>query len=119
MKQEVKDFLKNMALAVVGIATNKIKILDAREKHRRLKICKSCKFFNPEKYQCRVCSCKGRMLKLKASVNLWKCPEGKWEQANIEHDLGNCSVCQGFLEKIEKNGHKTFATCVNGCTVEM
>jgi protein-arginine kinase activator protein McsA len=116
---QVRDFLKNMYKAAAGLAKGELQILDAREKAKRLKICSECPHFNHEAYQCKICSCKGRMMELKASVNLWNCPKGKWPSGHktvpVEH--GYCAECKGAIEKITKKGRKTFAECVNGCNL--
>lgn len=115
--QQGRDLAKNIFKAAAGFATSKLEILDAKEKARRLAICASCEYFNTQKYQCKVCGCKGRFLKLKASVNLWKCPYKKWEQTTnfTDADLGYCLDCQGQVVKLVEKDDKTFAQCVNGC----
>lgn len=114
---QIQDFVKNMYKAAAGLAKGELEVLDAKEKARRLKICDSCPYFNKEKYQCRICSCKGGMLKLKASVNLWKCPKGKWEHTPdlVPTEHGYCPECKGAVIKVLKKDEKVFAQCINGC----
>ena len=102
-------------LASAGILSGKLKRLEASEKLARLEICKNCpsQMFDSVNYKCRVCGCKGRFLKLKASVNLWKCPEGHWDglpTVDIPAPLGYCEQCEAVIERKLDNG---ITICVN------
>ena len=115
---QVKDFIKNMYKAAAGVATGELKILEAKEKARRLSICEACPNFNKVAYQCRICSCRGRMLELKASINLWKCPEGRWEHTpKLIPVKGYCRSCKGAVVKIVTKDDKTLEQCENGCII--
>ena len=117
--QQARDLAKNLFKAAAGLATNKLVILESREKVRRLDICSRCPHFNAKSYQCKVCKCKGRFLRLKASVNLWECPEGRWAQTTNFTDakLGYCLDCKAQVVELVKKDDKTFAECTNGCIV--
>jgi len=113
--QQAKDLAKNIFKAAAGLVTGKLKILDSQEKKRRLQVCYQCHNFDHEKQQCMICECRGRFLELKASVNLWQCPEGKWEVANIaDGDKGYCVICKGAIVEITNKDDKTYGQCVNG-----
>lgn len=116
---QIQDFVKNMYKAAAGLASGELEVLEAKEKARRLAICASCEHFNQQRYQCKVCSCKGGMLKIKASVNLWKCPKGKWEHTPnlIENELGYCKSCKAPIVKIIKKDGKVFEQCSNDCII--
>jgi len=112
----VREFSINMMKAAVGIATGKTQKLEAREKLRRLNICKSCPTndFIPETMQCKVCTCRGQMLQLKASVNLWTCTKGHWDnmiKRTVDAPLGYCPSCKAVIESIDAKG---MAKCING-----
>lgn len=110
-----RDLTKSMHLAAAGIAGGYIKRLEATEKLRRLEICKKCEFFNAPVVQCRICKCKGRAMDLKMSVNVWRCPKGKWHAGTLEAPRGYCLKCSAIIEKREDkddNGD-VFETCTN------
>lgn len=114
--QQIRDFSKNMMLAAAGLATGKTQRLEAHEKSRRLAICKKCPggHFNIETFQCAVCKCKGRMLELKASVNLWRCPKGYWDNMiikTLDAPFGYCPRCKAIIEEVNDKG---MAKCLNG-----
>lgn len=115
----IQDFAKNMYKAAAGLAKGEFEILDAKEKAKRLRICKECTYFDKARYRCRVCECKGRMLELKASVNLWKCPKGKWEHTPdlVPHGSGYCKTCHATIVKIVHKDGKRFEQCTNGCII--
>ena len=113
--KRVREFSADMMKAAVGLTTGKTQRLEAHEKMRRLAICKKCPggHFRVETFQCSVCKCKGRMLELKASVNLWTCPKGYWDNMvikTIDAPYGYCPLCKALIESLEDNG---MAKCLN------
>lgn len=115
------DFFANLSKAATGMFTGKTQTLDAREKIRRLDICKECPsdLYDAEKVKCKGCSCKGFMLKWKASVNIWNCPRGHWDelgQTSIDAPYGYCRNCKAVVEELEDfSEDKVLGICTNGC----
>jgi len=112
----VREFSANMMKAAVGLVRGDTQRLEAHEKIRRLDICKKCPSdkFNAESLQCSVCTCKGQMLELKASVNLWTCTLGHWDhlpESSIEAPNGYCPSCKAVIEAVDSSG---MAECING-----
>lgn len=79
----VRNFVSDLNRAAVGLLTGKTKPVDAVQKIARLEICKQCEHFNAHLYQCRHCKC---FLKLKAAVNVWKCPLDKWNEIDEQNN---------------------------------
>ena len=112
----VREFSANMMKAAVGLVGGKTQRLEAHEKLRRLSICKKCPTddFIPETFQCKVCTCKGQLLELKASVNLWTCTKGHWDNIAIktlDAPYGYCPSCKALVEELDAN---SMGKCLNG-----
>ena len=105
-----RDLTKSIYLAAAGVMGGHIARLEASEKLRRMNICRECEHYDEKLVRCKICKCKGRGMELKASVNVWKCPVGKWHAGTLDAPFGYCEKCAAIVESVEDR----VATCING-----
>ena len=61
-------------------------------KEERLKICRTCEYYDPDQVRCKHCGC---FLEHKAGYALDSCPISKWEESDSEW------IAQGYDEVLD------------------
>lgn len=88
----VADRVVGFSKSLVKHAKNGFSNVEDDLQRDRLRICKSCPFFNEENISCKKCGC---YLLVKTAWASESCPEGKWGPIKSSKSLGGCGGCGG------------------------